>query len=380
MKQFVPFIFFLLFLGVVLGANIYLSRRFFWYFSLESVRPMYFLFVALTLLMIGGVAGFTNSTHLPGHLLYSAGAFLMGFLLYLLLSLLLVELLHSGIKLLPGIMLQPRQYGMAILVLAFSVSLYSSWNAFQVKTSEIEVEIKGLSHEVRAMHMSDIHLGHFRGEKFLKKLVDKSNAQQVDMVLITGDLFDGKIRFCDVCLDPLKDLEAPVYFVEGNHDGYSGIEQVRNRLKTAGVNVLSNEIASQNGIQIIGLNHMLADENSVNMHAPGEMETISSVLPGLQTDPDKPTLLLHHSPDGIQYAHEKGVDLYLCGHTHAGQLFPVNYIGELLYQYNKGLHDYMGTRIYVSSGAGTFGPPMRLGTHSEITLVRMKPGITNASE
>ncbi len=367
MKQLVPIIMMFLFLGVVVGANIYLSRRFSWYFGLDAVRPMYILFAAATFLMIGGVAGFTNSVGVLGHVLYSVGAFLMGFLLYLLLSLLMVELARLVVK------VQPVYYGIAVLVISLSVSVYATWNAFQVRTTEIELGINGLQKELRAMHLSDIHLGHFRGEKFLQRIVDLSNAQQVDMVLITGDLFDGKIRFCDACLDPLKQLNAPVYFVEGNHDGYSGIDRVKSSLKKVGVKVLSNELASQGEIQIIGLNHMLADENSVNMHTAGELATIRSILPGISSDPDKPTILLHHSPDGIQYASEKGVDLYLAGHTHAGQLFPVNFIGELIYQYNKGLHDYQGTLIYVSSGAGTFGPPMRLGTHSEVTVITMKP-------
>ncbi|MCP4310622.1 MAG: metallophosphoesterase [Bacteroidetes bacterium] len=367
MKQLVPIIMMFLFLGVVVGANIYLSMRFSWYFGMKSTRSMYFLFVAATILMIGGVAGFTNSTSFPGHVLYSVGAFLMGFLLYLLLSLLVVELARLVVK------VQPFYYGVAVLVMALTVSAYATWNAFQVRTTEIEVGVKGLQQEVRAMHLSDIHLGHFRGEKFLHRIVDRCNSRDVDMVLITGDLFDGKIRFCDACLDPLKQLNAPVYFVEGNHDGYSGIERVKSSLKAIGVKVLSNDVASQGEIQIIGLNHMLADENSVNMHTAGELATLRSILPGIPSDPDKPTILLHHSPDGIQYAREKGVDLYLAGHTHAGQLFPVNFIGELIYQFNKGLHDYQGTKIYVSSGAGTFGPPMRFGTHSEITVVKLIP-------
>lgn len=100
---------------------------------------------------------------------------------------------------------------------------------------------------------------------------------------------------------------------------------------------------------------------------------MKSILPGIPTDPDLPTILLHHSPDGIQYANEKGVDLYLTGHTHAGQLFPVTLIGELIYTYNKGLHDYNGTKIFVGEGAGTFGPPMRVGSHSTITVFDLKP-------
>lgn len=83
--------------------------------------------------------------------------------------------------------------------------------------------------------------------------------------------------------------------------------------------------------------------------------------------------MLHHSPDGVRYAHKKGVDLYLAGHTHAGQLFPITLIAGMIYKFNKGLYNYNGTKVFVSQGAGTFGPPMRTGTHSEITVVRLIP-------
>jgi predicted MPP superfamily phosphohydrolase len=374
MKQLIPFIFMLLFLGILAGANIYLSRRFGWYFSAEQTWPLHLGFAFVTLFMIVGVAAFTNAIGMVGHLIYSMAAVLMGLLLYLLLSVLAIDLLLLLVK------LPPRLCGFAVLLLTLAVSVYGIINAFNIRSKEIEVFIPGLKQELRAMHLTDIHLGHFRGPAFLQKLVDKTNDQKVDMVLITGDLYDGKIRFCDACLDPLRALSAPVYFVEGNHDGYSGVERVKSGLRKVGVNVLSNEMVKQGEIQILGLNHMSAEDGKKNMHANGHRATIRSILPGIPTDPEKPIILLHHSPHGIEYANQKGVDLYLSGHTHAGQLFPVNYIGELIYQFNKGLHDYKGTKIYVGEGAGTFGPPMRIGTHSTITVVKLKPGKTDKHE
>ena len=346
MKQIFPLIFLLLFLGILLGVNIYLSKRFAWYFSLEPTWPLQLGFALLTLLMIVGVAAFTNATGLGGHLIYCAGAILMGVLLYLVLSVLVVDLARLVIH------VPARFYGFAVLILTLSLSVYGILNAFNVLTREIEVEIPGLNRDTKAMHLT--------------------NEQEVDMVFITGDLFDCKIRFCDECLSSLKSLNAPVYFVEGNHDGYSGIERVKSDLRKVGVRVLSNEMATQGEIQIIGLNHMSADDKNRNMHANGHAATIQSILPGLPTDPEKPIILLHHSPHGIEYANQKGVDLYLSGHTHAGQLFPVNYIVNLIFRFNKGLHDFKGTRIFVGEGAGTFGPPMRLGTHSTITLIKLK--------
>ena len=320
MKQIFPFIFMLLFLGILVGANIYLSKRFAWYFSVGHTWPLHLGFAMLVVLMTIGVAAFTNATGIVGHLIYITGATLMGLLLYLLLSVVLIDLLGLVVK------VRPMHYGFTVLFLTITVCVYGILNAFQIRTREIEVEIPGLKQEVRAMHLTDIHLGHFRGPVFLQKLVEMTNKQNVDMVLITGDLYDGKIRFCDVCLDPLMALNAPVYFVEGNHDGYSGVERVKSGLRKVGVHVLSNEMAVQGEIQIIGLNHMSADENNVNMHANGHRATISSILPGIPSDSRK----THHpassqSPWNRVCAAEGGGPLplgtYPCGSAFPGKLY-----------------------------------------------------------
>jgi predicted MPP superfamily phosphohydrolase len=287
-------------------------------------------------------------------------------MLYLLFSVLLVDLLRLVFK------TSSQIYGLAALLLALLVSVYGITNAFMVRTQQLELSMPGLGKEIRLMHWTDVHLGHFRGPSFLEKLVNNTNAEEVDMVLITGDLFDGKIRFGDASLEVLKHLEAPVYFVAGNHDGYSGVEDVKNGLREVGIHVLSNQVTREGEIQLIGLNHMLADINRTDIHAMDGHGTIRSVLDSLQVDPDMPSILLHHSPDGVQYAQRKGINLYLSGHTHAGQLFPVTLIGELIYDYNKGLHELGATRIFVGEGAGTFGPPMRVGTRSTITCITLK--------
>jgi len=367
MKQFILILITLAFLGIIVGANVYLSKRFSWYFGLENPKLLYFLFPVLILFMMFGVIAFSNSMSVTGHLLYIFAALLMGFLLYLLLAVLLVDLGHIFIK------LPPKMYGISALLLTVLVFVYSFWNANNIRTSELEVGIRGLKEEVKVMHLSDIHLGHFRGKMFMQRIVDKTKSQDVDAVFITGDLFDGRIRFSDGSLAPLAELKVPVYFIEGNHDVYSGVKEIKNSLREIGVRVLENEAVNWGEFQLIGLNHMRADSLASANHAAGGPESIRKVLPGIKTDPNKPTILLHHSPDGIQYAHEKDVDLYLAGHTHAGQLFPINYITELMFKYNKGLHDYKGTRIFVSQGTGTFGPPMRLGTRSEIAVISLIP-------
>lgn len=368
MKQLLPLLFMLIFLAILVLANMYLGRRFAWFFDAGTVRPYFFAFIGITVYMIGGLAGFTNSTGLLGQLLYSSAAILMGFALYLLLSVLLVDL--AGLV----VPAKPLYSGFAALSLALLISAFGMVNAFNVRTNSLEVEIPTLKKELRLMHWTDVHLGHFRGTPFLERLVEKTNAEQVDMVLITGDLFDGTIRFRDSTLMALRNLNAPAYFVAGNHDGYSGVEKVKAGLREVGVHVLSNEVVKADELQLIGLNHMLADSKASNMHAFEGGATIQSTLGSLAIETDQPTILMHHSPDGIQYACEKGVDLYLSGHTHAGQLFPVTLIGKLIYTYPGGFDSYKGTQIYVGSGVGTFGPPMRVGTRSTITCINLKPG------
>jgi len=370
MKQFFPFIFLILFLGILTMANIYMVRRFNFYFNIENTKILYFIFPALTLLMLFGVMPLSNTISSIGSLVYMISAITMGVVLYLLVSVLAVDFIHLFVKIPPKIM------GLAVLAFTLLVSVFGMLNSWNVQVTRQEVAIKGLTKEIRAMHLSDIHIGHFRGKNFLKNIVDKTNAQNADVVFITGDLFDGRINLTKEAIKPLTQLNAPVFFIEGNHDRYTGVRLIKNYLRKINVNVLENEITNWNELQIIGLNHMVADGEAYNMHAAGNSSTIKGTLEKLPIDKNKPTILLHHSPDGIQYANRNGVDLYLAGHTHAGQLFPVKYIANLIFAYNKGLHDYKGSKLFVSQGAGTFGPPMRVGTRSEITVIKLKPAQT----
>lgn len=364
MKQFFPILFLVIFLGVLISANIYLTRRFTFYFDLKSSRYLYLTFASVTVFMIAGIMVFSNAASGFANLAYSAASIFMGFMLYLLLAVLAVHLLSVLVQ------LQPKILGTASLALAVLVTTLGIWNAMYKRVTRVDIPVKGLKKEVKIMHLSDIHIGHFWGPKTLQKIVDKTNQEKPDVVFITGDLFDGKIRLNKASIEPLKELSAPVYFVEGNHDGYSGAQEVKAKLREIGVSVLENEVTHFGELQIIGLNHMRADHpNGGNPERP----TIQSSLSQLNIFDGPPTVLLHHSPDGVEYANRHGVDLYLAGHTHNGQLFPINLLIPLFYKYNKGLFNYNGTHIYVSQGAGAFGPPMRVGTISEMPLLTLKP-------
>jgi predicted MPP superfamily phosphohydrolase len=252
------------------------------------------------------------------------------------------------------------------------ITVAGIWHSYNLKTTSIEVPIKGITKEIRALHISDLHIGHFRGKNFIQKIVDTSKRLDIDVVFFTGDLFDGKIKLNRDVISPFEQLDVPVYFVEGNHDGYTDPERIKQELRETGIIVLENEVTNWGEIQIVGLDYMPADSQAVDMHATLERATIKDILPTLNIDKEKPSILLHHSPVGIEYANERGIDLYLAGHTHGGQLFPINYIARLMFPYYRGLYEYNGTRIFVSQGTGTFGPPLRVGTRSELAVVVLK--------
>ena len=198
MKQYFPILFFIVFIGILIDANIYLTRRFNWYFSIESGRVLYAVFPPLTLLMFFGMMPLSNTENSLGSLVYIISAITMGVILYLLLTVLLVDLVRTFTS------FSPKAYGLTVLLITLLVVLGGIVNAWNIQVTTQEVKLKGLKSEIRAMHLSDIHIGHFRGEKFLQKIVDKTNKQNVDVVFITGDLFDGRINLTKEDLAPLQ--------------------------------------------------------------------------------------------------------------------------------------------------------------------------------
>ncbi len=360
-------ILFISFLLLIIGANIYLGNRIAWFLSFESAKTLYFILPALTFLMFFGMMGLINSTSSIGSILFKISAISIGFLLYFLIATITVDIVNIFAKLQPGIV------GLIALSFTILISTYGLWNATNTIVKEVDIEISNLQKPVKAAHLTDTHIGHFRGAKKLQEIVDMINAQNVDVVFFTGDLMDSKIQLKPESIAPLKNLDAPIYFVEGNHDVYTGTDPIKQYLREIGVMVLTNESKKWNNIEIIGLDHMIADGNSTSPHASSDGPNIKNTLKGFSIDKTTPTILLHHGPDGIKYAKEHGIDLYLAGHTHGGQLWPITHVANIMFEVNKGLHDFDGTQVYVSQGTGTFGPPMRVGTESELTILNLLP-------
>ena len=261
---------------------------------------------------------------------------------------------------------------------ALGVALFTTaWGAVQadaLEVREVEITVEGLDADLTVMHVSDVHLGHHRGRARLERVAELTNAQHPDFVVITGDLVDGNVALDPQVLAPLGDIEAPIYFSYGNHETYVDLDLALQLIAAQGVHVLRNELVETHGVQIIGLDYMNADDEAFDMHAAEGKNTIARVLPTIPARDDAPLFLLHHSPVGLEYIAAHGTDLMFTGHTHAGQVFPGTLFAPLIFRLNAGLYQVDGMQAYVSQGAGTFGPRMRLGSTNELDVLKLHPG------
>lgn len=213
--------------------------------------------------------------------------------------------------------------------------------------------------------LTDIHIGPIINRHYIEDLVRETNALNPDLIVITGDLVDGSVDELREHAAPLAQLAARdgVWFVTGNHEYYSGVDPWIVHLKTLGIPTLRNERVDIRGLfDLAGID----DAKSLGM-APGHGPDLPKALAG--RDPAKAVILLAHQPIAFPEAARAGVDLQLSGHVHGGQIVPFNWLVKLEQPYLDGLHREGSSQIYVSPGSGFWGPPMRIGTSSEITRV-----------
>jgi Predicted phosphohydrolases len=294
------------------------------------------------------------SSNVLTRIIYTLSAAWMGIAIVLGYTLIAYELVNMAFH------IPPFTAGIAVLLVASVISVYSILNSVYMNVKEIEIPIQNLERELRIAQISDTHIGPIRNSGFIKEIVKKIDALDPDLLLITGDLVEGSVGLHPSMFDAINTLKAKIFFVTGNHDTYGGLENVFEVLKTTNINILRNEVAEFEGLQIVGVGYSTS------------RNYLKTVLPELEIDKSKPSLLMYHVPIEIEYANDAGIDLQLSGHTHRGQMFPFNFLGKLVFPYFNGVYNYNGTQLYVSPGTGTWGPPMRSGSRSEITLINLK--------
>jgi predicted MPP superfamily phosphohydrolase len=275
--------------------------------------------------------------------------------------------------------------------LAFFYTTYGVWNALHPRIKEISVSLEGLPHTWQnktIVQLSDIHLGHVHGQRFLDNIITKVNTINPEMIFITGDLFDGMDASFFELAKPLNRIRAPrgVFFVTGNHETYVGLKRALHVLNQTRIHVLNNEAIDIEGLVIIGIGYP-GIKNKNDIHGLVKMEQ--------QSTNHAPRILLFHTPTSIrpkdddefgqhfstywipdtsfEYHRELGINLQLSGHSHAGQIIPFGLLTKLIYKgYDYGLRRQGDFSIYTTSGVGTWGPPMRTGNMPEIVAIRLK--------
>ncbi|MGC5660507.1 metallophosphoesterase [Micromonospora sp. WMMD723] len=224
---------------------------------------------------------------------------------------------------------------------------------------------------LRIATVSDIHLGPLRGRAHTERIVAMINRLDADLVAVVGDLVDGSVAELGEAAEPLRDLRSRYgsFFVTGNHEYYSGVEEWVAEVDRLGLRVLQNErqeIRARGGVlDLAGINDVTADGTGVA--GPADF---TAALGG--RDASRPVVLLAHQPVAAREAAKFGVDLQLSGHTHGGQLAPFNLAVKLQQPVVSGLGEVDGTKVYVTNGAGFWGPPVRVGAPPQVTLVELR--------
>jgi uncharacterized protein len=298
---------------------------------------------------------------------YTVAAVWLGFVNFLFLAA-VASWITYGSALLFGAQLDRRTVALAYLGAGLAAGVYALINASWLRVVRISVKLPNLPDTWRgrrAAVVSDLHLGHVRNAGFLRRVVRKLSQLRPDVLFIPGDMFDGTPVNAEPLWKAWTKFSAPFgsYFITGNHEQFRDPGNFLDAVRQSGIRVLENEKIVLDGLQIVGVHDR--DSSSV--------ERMRSILQRAAIDPDVASILLVHNPHRLPLAAEAGISLQISGHTHLGQFFPWTAAVRRVYgRFAHGLHYLGDLAVYTSSGAGTWGPPMRFGSQSEIVLIQFE--------
>jgi predicted MPP superfamily phosphohydrolase len=379
--------------AILLGSHYFIYYSFVHAFNVGHPRVKLVLLLAFTALAVSiPLAMLLHRVH--GNLItrtfHTLSSFWLGLAIHLVCFLALSWVVY-GVSRFVGRPLGLPVAASVAAAFALLASLYGLWNAKHPVVRSLEVEIGNLpqSWEGRTVvQLSDVHLGNVHGRGFLKHVIEMVNALDPEVVFITGDLFNGSCsdfhRFKDL-LDSLR-ARRGVFFVTGNHEGYLGLVAPVAFLKQTKIRILEDECVEIDGLQVVGVSF------------PWFSRKRTSVDPfdsGGCYRPEKPSILLYHTPTNVHesygdrntqqvrsyftpdttfaFAAAMGIDLQLSGHTHRGQMFPFGLLTRALWNgFDRGVHRIGSFTLSVSSGTGTWGPPVRTGSRSEVVSIKLK--------
>jgi predicted MPP superfamily phosphohydrolase len=327
--------------------------------------------------VIGEILEHTK-TSLAGEWIYRIGAFWLAFMLYFSLAILLfdvIRLLNYFFHFLPEMTQTLRfRLGLVTVSIVSFIVIAGHINALYTRVREISLTISkkvtGV-HEMKIVMASDIHLGALIGENREERLVSIINNQKPDLVLLCGDLVDGDIgsalrKNLGRHLQEIKSGMG-VYAIAGNHEYIGGIQRTIPYLESININILRDKtLTLPNGVQLVGRD----DRDNRRMGEETGRKTLKELM--INLDKSFPVIVMNHQPFNLEEAEKEGADLHLSGHTHHGQLWPFNYVTNAIFELSWGYLKKGDTNFYVSSGFGSWGPPVRLGNTPEVVVFNLK--------
>jgi len=314
-------------------------------------------------------------------LLVEVGTFHLAVMLYAFMAVLAVDfvrLINAFLPFLPkglfaaGARTGPVVFAAVAGIVVLTVA-WGAWNATRLRTIDLDIRIPakaGTVDNLTVVAVSDLHLGALVGPARLEKVVGSINALGPDIVLFAGDIVDETVTEAieEKLGGIMRRLKAPLglFACPGNHEFFSGLERNLACLRSCGITVLQDEAAEVDGAFILAGRR---DPSSLGVQE--RRLSIGGILSGSGARADLPLVVLDHQPIHLEEAAEAGVALQISGHTHDGQMFPIDLINRLIYELNWGYLRKGDTQYYVTSGAGTWGPPVRIGSRAEVVRIRI---------
>ena len=290
----------------------------------------------------------------------TSSLFIMLYLVMLFLVLDLGRLLHIVPK---SLIYHNWLSTIAIVVLMFGLFLYGNLHYYNKVRVPLELKTqKPLPKDYTIVMASDLHLGYHNPRRELARWVDMMNAEKPDFILIAGDIIDGSMRplLEEKMAEEFHRLTAPVYACLGNHEYYSGSPEARQFYRDAGIHLLIDEVVVIDSSIVI-----ISRDDRTNMHRKSVAALLSAV------NGQHYSILLDHQPYHLDRVEKAGVDFQLSGHTHRGQVWPISWITDYIYECSWGSYQRGNTQYYISSGLGIWGGKFRIGTQSEYVVATL---------
>ena len=358
--------------------NFYIIRRGLQALPAQGWPRALFLVLIITLASAYPLGRWLESTINPraGSLLVHIGAYYTAAMMFALFTLLAIDLVRLANRIVPFLPVAWRgghsqnSLGVFWLVTSFIAltTLAGAINARHIRVRHLPLEIAKQTplETMRIVLATDIHLGTLIHNSRLQEIVTLINAQTPDLILFGGDLFDEDVLSLSRqnMAELLRQLEAPygVYAILGNHEYISGSERAVSYMEEAGITVLRDQ-----AVKVADALWLIGREDRQAVYQGRKRIDLATLVAG--TDKRQPLILLDHQPFHLEEAQEQGIDLQLSGHTHHGQFFPLHLFTRAIYEVSWGYLRKGTTHYYVSCGAGTWGPPVRLGNRPEIVVI-----------